>query len=80
MVLLTPEAYLAGIKYGTKEIRELLDEFEQAGWKVILPPPGTYAKVRCPCGLHQRNVHRTPSDPNYVKNARKWAQRQPCWI
>jgi len=71
---------LAARKYGDKEIRALLAWFEQHGWKVILPPPGTYAKVRCPCGAHQRQVHKTPSDPNYITNTRKWAQRQSCWI
>lgn len=70
---------MAGRRYGDKETSQLLKWFEEHGWKVILPPPGKYAAVRCPCGLHQRRIHKTPSDPNYQKNARHWAQRQSCW-
>lgn len=71
---------MAARKYGDKEIRDLLHWFEEHNWKVIIPPPGKYAKVRCPCGLHQRCVHKTPSGSNYITNTRMWAQRQPCWV
>lgn len=60
-----------------KDIEEVLEAFHQAGWRILNPP--RYYTVRCPCGQHQRSIHRTPSDPNYGRNAVKWLERQPCY-
>jgi len=61
-----------------KDIAELIGEFERAGWRVVYPKSG-YVKVLCPCGDHKRWIHKTPSDPNYCKNALQWLYRQPCY-
>lgn len=60
-----------------KDLRPLLGEFHEAGWKIEDPPK--YYRVKCPCGLHQRSIHLTPSDPNYVRNALRWLRRQTCY-
>lgn len=60
-----------------KDVEALLEEYHRARWRIKNPPK--YYSVLCPCGLHQRQIHRTPSDPNYCKNALAWGQRQPCW-
>lgn len=60
-----------------KELEALLRHAEAHGWRA--DKPSAYFRLRCPCGSHQRRVHLTPSDPNYVLNARKWLERQPCW-
>ena len=63
-------------KHPRKELDAVLDAFHDAGWAVLDPP--RYYKVRCPCGKHQRSIHLTPSDPNYMRNALKWLARQQC--
>lgn len=62
---------------GRKDIEALLGEYHAAGWSIQDPPK--YYRVQCPCGSHQRWIHLTPSDPNYVKNALGWLYRQPCY-
>ena len=64
-------------RHPKKELQALLGEFNDAGWKIIDPPK--YYKVRCPCGDHQRTVHLSPSNPNYVKDVLGWLYRQPCY-
>jgi hypothetical protein len=64
-------------RHPNKDLEAVLEHFHQAGWRVI--DQSRYYKVRCPCGLHQRSIHLTPSDPNYGKNALAWLQRQPCY-
>jgi hypothetical protein len=60
-----------------KDIEAVLEHFHQAGWRITDPPK--YYTVKCPCGKHKRWIHRTPSDPNYPKNALAWLERQPCY-
>lgn len=60
-----------------KDIQAVLETFHQANWRIDDPPK--YYRVRCPCGMHQRWIHRTPSDPSYCKNAIRWLERQPCY-
>ena len=66
-------------RHPKKELEALLGEFHEAGWKVLDPKKGGYYKVRCPCGDHQRSVHISPSNPNYVKDTLMWLYRQPCY-
>lgn len=66
-------------RYGDKEIRELIKWFEEHGWTAIPPIGPGYASVRCPCGSHQKQIHKTPSGARYLINTRKWGQRQTCW-
>lgn len=61
-----------------KEIEALIAEFEAAGWRVVYRKNG-YPRVLCPCGDHQRSIHKTPSNPNYGKDTLRWLQRQPCY-
>lgn len=63
-------------RHPRKELEAVLGEFNDAGWAIDDPP--TYYRVKCPCGLHMRWIHLTPSDPNYAKNALKWLRRQEC--
>jgi len=60
-----------------KEIRRLINTVIDHGW-VDVTEKGYY-KFRCPCGQHLKTVHKSPSDPNYVRNTLKWFQRQTCW-
>lgn len=64
-------------KHKNKDGEALLKELAAQGWKIKDPPK--YYSVRCPCGAHQRQVHLTPSDPNYWKNVLSWAKRCPNW-
>jgi len=64
-------------RHPKQEGRKILQLLHDHGWSIIDPPK--YYKARCPCGHTQRQVHLTPSDPNYWFNLEKWAQRQPCW-
>lgn len=61
-----------------QDTRELIREFERAGWKVVYRKNG-YPRVLCPCGKHQRSIHKTPSNPNYGKDALQWLRRQSCY-
>lgn len=65
-------------RHPKKDGQALLEWFDDHGWKIGNPP--TYYTVRCPCGDHQRQIKLTPSDPNFWKNAQKWAQRQSCMM
>ena len=64
-------------KPSRKDIGALLGEFHEAGWTIEDPPK--YYRVKCPCGLHQRWIHLTPSNPQYAKNALAWLYRQSCY-
>ena len=65
-------------KHPQKDLEELLEKFDAAGWRIIDPPK--YYKVYCPCAMkHKRTVHLTPSNPNYALDTRKWLERQPCY-
>jgi hypothetical protein len=64
-------------KHPIKELEALLKYAEHHEWRA--DKPNAYFRLRCPCGMHQRRIHLTPSDPNYELNARKWLERQPCW-
>jgi len=59
-----------------KEIEQLLEAFDEAEWRIEDPPK--YYRVKCPCGLHQRWIHLTPSGAHYIKNALAWMHRQGC--
>ncbi len=61
----------------SSDIKALLTEYRDAGWTVTRNQK--YYRVRCPCGQHQRGIHLTPSDSNYIKNALSWLRRQTCY-
>ena len=65
-------------KHQKKEVQQLLEMFDQAGWTIVNPPK--YYKVYCPCpDRHKTNIHLTPSDPNYVTHTLQWARNQTCY-
>lgn len=63
-------------KHPRKDLEEVLVAFHKAGW--LIEDSGTYYRVICPCGDHQRSIHLTPSNPNYGRQALSWLRRQPC--
>ena len=66
-------------RHPDKGIESLLREAEARGWTVIKRPRG-YFKAYCVCDeKHQKWIHLTPSGTNYLKNQRKWFERQSCW-
>lgn len=46
-------------RHTIKEIEKLLRSLESQGWRV--EKGRKYFKAYCPCGLHKRTVHLTPS-------------------
>jgi len=52
-----------------------MKQLELLGWTFSR---GTYFKGRCPCGRHQKMVHLTPSDPNYLRNLRNYIRSLDC--
>lgn len=64
-------------KHQKKDLEVVLELLHRHGYKILDPPK--YYTVRCPCGQHQRQVHLTPSSPNYGKEVIKWARRKDCW-
>lgn len=64
-------------RHPKQTLQAVLGEFHEAGWTIQDPPK--YYRVQCPCGLHQRSIHLTPSDPNYARNALRWLRRQTCY-
>jgi hypothetical protein len=64
-------------KHIKKDLELVLALLDRHGYKILNPPK--YYTVRCPCGQHQRQVHLTPSNPNYGKEVIKWARKLNCW-
>lgn len=64
-------------RHPKKDLEQLLRFVEAHGWRVTQKKG--YFKAYCPCGLHFRTVHLSPSDPNYRRNLTHWFERQPCW-
>jgi hypothetical protein len=64
-------------KHPDKDLESLIQRAEKQGWTVVRQK--NYYRMRCPCGLHSKSVHKSPSDPRYTLNLRKWFERQSCW-
>lgn len=64
-------------RHPNKELEALLQEGEDLGWTVT--KGRRYFKMKCPCGVHMKTVHLSPSDPNYERNLRGWLTRTGCW-
>jgi hypothetical protein len=60
-------------KHQKPEGEEALQQIAELGWRIEDPPK--YYTVKCPCGDHQRQVHLTPSNPYYFRQAVRWAQK-----
>lgn len=63
-------------RHPKKDGQALLVWLHRVGWRIQDPP--TYYTILCPCGDHLRQVHLTPSNPNYFRECRRWVMRQPC--
>ena len=48
------------------------------GWTVGGVGKQGYEKWLCPCGAHKKWIHKTPSNPNYFKDAIAYMRRQSC--
>lgn len=60
-------------KHPRKDLERILERFHELGWTI--DDPSTYYRLTCPCGLHLRWFHLTPSNPNYGNQALQWAKR-----
>jgi hypothetical protein len=60
-------------KHPRKDGEDALGEIARLGWRIENPP--TYYTIKCPCGNHQRQVHLTPSNPNYWKQTVRYVKR-----
>ncbi|CQD10571.1 hypothetical protein BN000_02181 [Mycobacterium europaeum] len=61
-----------------KDVNAVVEEITAHDWVEVTGRKG-YRKFRCPCGSHQKTIHKSPSDPNYFRNLRGWFHRQSCW-
>lgn len=76
--LVNQEAYPASRpRHPEKDLEATLREAERKGWKVTKGKK--YYRMRCACGIHQRTVHVSPSDPNYRRSLVGWLNRTGCW-
>jgi len=64
-------------KHPKPELEAILKQAEIQGWRVDRGKK--YYKMFCPCKVHFKTVHLSPSDPNYPLNLRKWLTRTGCW-
>ncbi len=67
------------LKHPDPKLEAVIKGAEKRAWTRKRGKGGGYIRLLCPCGLHQRSVHLTPSDPKYPLNLVKWLERQPCW-
>jgi len=65
-------------RHPVKELEEVLDQAEDQGWTV--DKGKKYFMMKCPCGLHMKTVHLTPSGNNYKRNLLGQLRRATCWI
>lgn len=66
-------------KHPDKEIRKVLDEATEQGWRVK-PPNGRYWSIWCPCeDKHKSTIKISPSNPHYVRQLRNKLSRETCW-
>ncbi len=50
----------------------------ELNWTVVGLSGKGYTKLHCPCGKHKKWLKKTPSDPNFYKNAIAYMRRQAC--
>ena len=60
-------------RHPRKDLEAILREFDRMGWRII--ETKKYYRLQCPCGLHQRWFHLTPSGSTYGIDALHWAKR-----
>lgn len=67
----------ARARHPVPALEHLLCDVEAHAWTVTRAKK--YYRCACPCGVHLKWIHLTPSDPNYARNQRAWFTRQACW-
>ncbi|MDQ1747541.1 MAG: hypothetical protein QOD07_1804 [Frankiaceae bacterium] len=63
---------------GKQQYREVVAWLRARSWTVDEDRTG-YPRARCPCGRHQKTIHRTPSNPLYfqqLKNRIRMMERE----
>lgn len=68
---------MARPRHTDKDIEAFLRKLEAQDW--VVEKGKKYYKARCPCGDHQKTIHVSPSNPNYLKNTSKLVARETCW-
>ncbi|GAA1771606.1 hypothetical protein GCM10009834_32300 [Streptomonospora arabica] len=64
-------------RHPDREFEALLRDAENKGWRVV---DGKYFKLYCPCPRKcKKTIRLTPSDPNYLRNAKGQLRRATCW-
>ncbi|GAA3590521.1 hypothetical protein GCM10022223_01240 [Kineosporia mesophila] len=67
-------------RHGVPEIEQVLQDAEARNWPVEYNKNNNIWRLMCPmCGKHIKWVHKTPSNPRYALNLRKWLERTGCW-
>jgi hypothetical protein len=64
-------------RHPDKDLEAVLRSLERQGWRIERGQK--YFKAYCPCGLHKKTVHLTPSGPRYLRNLVGWLRRETCW-
>ena len=64
-------------RHPDKDLEDVLRSLELQDWRV--DKGRKYYKTYCPCGLHKKTVHLTPSGPRYMRNLVGWLARETCW-
>lgn len=64
-------------KHTDKDIERVLQQLHEHGYRIEDPPK--YYTVKCPCGLHQRQVHCTPGRRYHGNHVLQWAKNLTCW-
>lgn len=67
---------------GGTEREDVFAEAARLTWTIDERPNRKgYLKMRCPCGKHQKWLHKTPSNPNYFRDVvshMRSLQKQGC--
>ena len=55
---------------GGKERKDVYAVADELNWTIAdKPNKKGYFKMKCPCGKHLKWLHKTPSNPNYYREA-----------
>lgn len=65
-------------RHPNKDIEEVLVELDGQKWRITRGRK--YYQVPCPCGLHRKVIHMTPSSRNYVLRLRTVLDSRTCFV
>ena len=78
----TPLRYVPRVPRPNHRRREgeaILRSLERQGWS-LTGGGRSHFQAKCPCGLHRKTVHTTPSNPNYYRKLRTRLNHYTCWM